>query len=138
MKKLDIKQMQPNVSLGDLVEFETTFNITLPENYKSFLLKINGGLVKTEESEIASFLPLKYGKTNIELVIDTHQITEQNISEKYLPIALDWSSNPITINLNDGDDYGKIVIFELDFEGDGHIIANSLEELLGIDTINEL
>jgi cell wall assembly regulator SMI1 len=137
MKKLVIEELRQKLQAGDITRFEKDFNIKLPENFKRFLLKKNGGIVKSESSEISLFLSLKDGQT-IEDEIDTHQITEQNIPQGYLPIALDYSDNPITINLNKGEDYGKIVLFELDFEGDGYTIANSLEELLGVNSIDDL
>jgi cell wall assembly regulator SMI1 len=136
MEKLKIKQTQKNLSEVEISIFEQDYSLKLPDNFKKFLLKKNGGIVENESSEISLFLSLNEGQS-IKDEIDTHQITEQNIPKGFLPIALDYSDNPITINLNEGDDYGKIVIFELDFEGDGHVIANSLEELLGVNNIDE-
>lgn len=137
MKKLIIKQLQPAINSNDIINFENTFEFSLPENYKEFLLKSNGGLVKTNDSEVNLFLSLRYGQ-RIEDEIDIHQLKEENIPKGYLPIALDWSDNPITLNLNEGEGFGQIVIFELDFEGERFLIANSLEELLGVNNIDEL
>lgn len=113
MEKLIIKQMQPSIKAEDIIDFEKEFQISIPDKYKFFLLKKNGGLVKSENSEIRKFLPLKFGNLRIEDLIETHRISEQNIPINYLPIALDYSDNPITINLNKGEDYGKIVILNL-------------------------
>lgn len=133
---MKIQSPEKNLNDIDIENFENLFNIILPENFRRFLKKNNGGLVLENES-IRLFLSLLYGQT-IEDEIDTHQISEQNIPQGFLPIALDYSDNPITLNLNQGEDYGKIFLFELDFECDSYIIANSLEELLGVDNIDDL
>lgn len=98
--------------------------------------KNEGYCISVNSLEQLSFFYLNQA-LSIEDEIDIRSFTKQNIPEAYLPIALDSSDNPITINLNEGDDYGKIVVFELDFEGDGHVIANSLEALLGVNNIDE-
>ena len=134
---IKISDSEKQVSVLDFLEFERKYNISLPNNYKSFIKKYNGGY--TDESDyVDNFLSLKYGVVKIELLIDTHQIIENNIPSNYLPIALDWSDNPITINLNEGNDYGKIVKFYFDTDEEPEIIANSLEELLGVDNIDDL
>ena len=103
---IKISDSEKQVSVLDFLEFERKYNISLPNNYKSFIKKYNGGY--TDDLEyVDNFLSLKYGVAKIELLIDTHQIIENNIPSNYLPIALDWSDNPITINLNENDDYGK-------------------------------
>lgn len=128
---------EKKINLLDINNFETQFSYNLPQNFIKFISKFNGGLVK-DNDDIRKFLSIKYGKLTIEELIDTHQIAEQNIPQGFLPIALDYSDNPITLNLNEGENYGKIVLFELDFEGNGHVIANSLEELLGVKSIDDL
>ena len=134
---INILDSEKEINNIELLEFEKKYNISLPNNYKSFVKKYNGGY--TDDSEnIDKFLSIKYGVVTVELLIDTHQITEKNIPNNYLPIALDWSDNPITINLNGGNDYGKIVKFYFDTDEEPEIIANSLEELVGVNNINEL
>lgn len=137
MSKINIVLSEKKISEQELLNFQQEFSITIPEDLKKLLLKTNGGLIKNNDN-LRILLSLKYGDFTIEDEIDTLQITEQNIPQGYLPIALDYSDNPITINLNQGDDYGKIFLFELDFEGNGHIIANSLKELLGVKKIDDL
>lgn len=137
MSKINIVLSEKKISEQEILNFQQEFNITVPDDLKKLLLKNNGGLIKNNEN-LRILLSLKHGDFTIEDEIDTHQITEQNIPQGYLPIALDYSDNPITINLNQGDDYGKIFLFELDFEGDGHIIASSLKDLLGVKTIDDL
>lgn len=121
----------------ELLEFENKYNISLPNNYKSFIKKYNGGF--TEDSEIVDkFLSIQYGIVTLALIIESHQIIEKNIPSNYLPIALDWSDNPITISINEGTDNGKIVKFYFDTDQEPEIVANSLEELLEVNSIDEI
>ncbi len=137
MLKLQITLSESKLSPLDIENFQSQFNYSLPQNVIKLISKFNGGLIKNSD-DVRKLLPIKYGKLTIEELIDTHQISEQNIPQGFLPIALDYSDNPIAINLNEGEDYCKIFLFELDFEGEGFIIANSLEELLGVNSIDEL
>ncbi len=121
----------------ELLEFESKYNIALPNNYKFFIKKYNGGF--TEDSEIVDkFLSIQYGIVTVGLIIESHQIIEKNIPSNYFPIALDWSDNPITININEGIDNGKIVKFYFDTDERPEIVASTLEELLGVNSIDEL
>ena len=137
MLKLQITLSESKLSPLDIENFQSQFNYSLPQNVIKLISKFNGGLIKNSD-DVRKLLPIKYGKLTIEELIDTHQISEQNIPQGFLPIALDYSDNPIAINLNEGEDYCKIFLFELDFEGEGFIIANSLEELLSVNSIDEL
>ncbi len=126
-----------SLNIEEIQNFAQEYHINLPANFISLYLKYNGGLLMDNEN-IKKFLSLKYGKINIEDIIRIHQISEKNIPENYLPFANDWSDNPITINLNEGNDYGKIVKFYFDTDEESEIIANSLEELFGVESIDDL
>jgi SMI1 / KNR4 family (SUKH-1) len=121
----------------EINDFATENNITLPLNFIALYLKYNGGLL-LDNSDVKKFLSIKYGKFNIEDIINIHQKIENNIPKNYLPFASDWSDNPITICLKEGSDYGKIVTFYFDSDEEPETIANSLEELLGVNSIDEL
>jgi len=122
---------------SDFVDFEKKFNIKIPLNLKSLLLKFNGGL--TDDSEFFNvLLSIKFGEITIESVIEDHQISEQNIPSGYLPFALDWSDNPLTICMKTGPDLHKIVMFYFDTDEEPEIVANSLEELLEVESIDDL
>ncbi len=55
-----------------------------------------------------------------------------------MPIALDGSTNPITLNLNTGGDYGKIVLFYLDMDSEPDVLATTLEEFVGVESIDAI
>ncbi len=130
-----IKIIDPerSVTNDDIAKIEKKYAIPFPSNYKDLLKKYNGGYTEDLE-DIDTFLSIIYGKATVELVIETHQIEEKNIPAGFLPIALDWSNNPITISLKDG----KIIKYFFDTDEAPELIANSLEELLGINSIDEL
>ncbi|WP_430613037.1 SMI1/KNR4 family protein [Flavobacterium sp. JP2137] len=142
MKKLIIINSQQSITRNDIVEFEKEYHLKLPENYIAFLLKYNGGGVYDEGSEgseyVQSFNSLKYGKLTLEFMFDNYCISEDLIDKEYLPIACGYGGNPITLCLKAGKDYGKIIIFYMDMDEDPQTIADSLEELLGVKSIDEL
>ena len=83
-------------------------------------------------------MSLEYGNLTLELVINTHQILEQNIPTDYLPFALDWSDNILCLNLKIGNEYGKVIGFYFDTDEEPEIIASSLEDILGVNSIDEM
>jgi hypothetical protein len=126
-----------SLKINDLDDFAKNNNISLPPNFISLYLKYNGGILR-DNDDVKKFLSIKYGKFNIEDVIKIHQTIENNIPKGYLPFASDWSDNPITYNLNVGDDYGKIIKFYFDNDEEPDILADSLEDLFGVKNINDL
>jgi hypothetical protein len=134
---IQIKNSKKKLTLQELTEFELLHKNKLSQSYKKFILKFNGGLVENFDS-IKLFLSVRHGINTIESIVNIHQILENNIPKEYLPIGLDWSDNPITICLKEGNEYGKVVQFYFDTDQEPEVIANSLEELLGVNSIDEL
>jgi hypothetical protein len=130
---MKIQSPEKNLNDIEIENFENLFHIILSENHKKFLLKFNGGYIDDHDN-IDTLLSVKYGSSTIEYFMEIHQGIESNLPDNFLPIALDWSDNPITINLIDN----SIVIFYFDTDEEPVIIANSLEELLGVDNIDDL
>lgn len=137
MKVVKFEDIEKKLNFQDILDFEYKMGVVLPINYRRLILKFNGGLIK--ESDLFDvLLSIKYGKQKVEDMINMHQIIEQNIPKGYLPIALDWSDNPITINTNEGHQKGEIVKFYFDTDEEPEVIAHSLEELLGVTSMDEL
>lgn len=130
---IKILDSEKNISISDITQIENKIGITFPDNLKKLLLKFNGGYIEDHE-DIDTLLSIKYGKQTIEYFIEMHNRKEKNIPDNFLPFALDWSDNPITLNLSDG----KVVLFYFDEEDEPETIANSLEEVLGVKNIDEL
>lgn len=136
MSKIKIIDSEASLTNQDIIDFENTMSIELPQNFKKFIAKYNGGLVE-DHDDVDTFNSIKYGSNTIEKFIEIHQRIEKNLSDSYLPIAGDWSDNPITVCLN-GEDEGKIVKFYFDSDQEPEIIADSLEDLLGVESIDDL
>jgi cell wall assembly regulator SMI1 len=135
MKKY-FEQVENKITSKDLNDFEKEQNFKLPLEYRKLILKFNGGY--TENNPFFDTLKsIKYGSITVEKAMSVHQKWEQNIPNNFLPIANDFSDNIICINLEKGSDYGKIYCFYFDVNRLSKI-ANSLEELLGVNSIDDL
>lgn len=130
---IKVVDSEKKISLTDILEVENKIGLTIPDNLKKFIQKFNGGYIE-EHNFIDTLLSIKYGKMTIEYFIKLHNEIENNLPNNFLPFALDWSDNPITINLLNN----TIVLFYFDEDNDPETIANSLEELLGVNNIDDL
>jgi cell wall assembly regulator SMI1 len=137
MKKIDLVESEENITLNDISEFEKKFNLVLPDNYKKLILKFNGGVDSMGDSIFSELYSIKYGDTTVESAIHTLQMVEQNIPRDYLPFAITGIGDQITLYLKSGYNYGNIYLFRYD-ELEPRKIADSLEELLGVKSIDEL
>ena len=122
------------VSLDKIERFEKKNNLSLPKNYKSFLMKINGGYIDDENRD---FLRSFNSLSNLEDAFNTFVVLEGLISKDFIPIAKTYSDNPVTLCLRK-EEYGKIIVFYFDRDEEPDIVANSLENLLGVNSINEI
>ncbi|MCP1997091.1 SMI1/KNR4 family protein [Flavobacterium sp. HSC-61S13] len=137
MKAIKFENVEKGINWQDIKDIESEIGVILLENYKRLILKFNGGLTE-DSSFIDVLLSIRYGEQTVQDMVKMHQILESNIPFNFLPIALDWSDNPITINLNIGEHYGEIVQFYFDTEQEPEVLAKALEELLGVENIDEL
>lgn len=62
---IKLEDTEKNITLEEVLEFEIEFNIKFPEEYKTHILKYNGGYPTDElyfkGYQIDEFIPLKYG-----------------------------------------------------------------------------
>ncbi len=137
MKAIKFENTGKGIDFQDIKDIENEIGVVLPENYKKLILKFNGGFTE-ESSFIDVLLSIRYGEQTVQDMVKMHQFLETNIPINFLPIALDWSDNPITINLNIGKNYGEIVQFYFDTDQEPEVLAKSLEELLGVESMDEL
>ncbi len=98
-----------------IVAFEKQNNITLPDEYKSFLLKYNGGMTpKTKfrinkvSSEVRAFYGLGNADENnhFQKLIDNMNILSDFLSDGMLPIAATVFGDYITLGLSGDDNSG--------------------------------
>lgn len=136
MTKIKIENSEAAITVGDFLKFERKYKIDLPENFKKLLLKYNGGVESEGDKVIDMFYSLHHGDMTIEQAIETLQINEEILPKTYLPIGNSGTGHEITLCL-EGDEKGKIVLFRHDTL-EPEVIANSLEELLGVNDIDQL
>lgn len=137
---IKISDSEKKIKSEDILQFIQEWEVSLPENYKKFLMKFNGGVLYDYHPFLSSFNSVKYAENNslLEDAIDIYIVKNKDFSKFFLPIATTHSDNPITICLEEGENYGKIFVFYLDRDDNPEIVANSLEELLGVESIDEL
>lgn len=115
-----------------IAEFELNHNISLPEDYRVFLLKSNGGKPRVrrfktidgkQESSLMLFYPLSEdNEPNLDSIYQEFNKTGLILSN-FLAIGDDPIGNKICISLL-GNDRGSIYYWSLDMEdtdGDGYI-----------------
>ena len=106
---------------GRVEEIENEYNISLPNNYRDFLCKYNGGYTpktKFKVGRISSDIRGFYGVGNVKLSFNTIELGEW-IDKGLLPIATDSFGNHLVIGL-DNDSSGKIFFCN-------HETANKME-----------
>jgi len=138
MTTLKILGGEKKLSVSDLEKFESDYGIELPGNYRTFMIKHNGGYIDSYHEFLGSFRPIKYGQGTVEHAIQSMSIHESILDSEFIPIANHHAGNPITLCVRSGELYGKIIIFYFDRDEEPEIVANSLEELLGVKSIDEL
>lgn len=108
----------------ELNEFEKQFRIKLPDSYKKVILEYNGGIAQNPyfRGGMAEFLPIKYGDWTIEKALNSDRI-----SKSFLPFA-DYGGTSYCINLNSGNDYGKI--YWVNEGGETELVCNSFEDFI--------
>lgn len=148
-KLKDCKQI---VFSSDVKKFEEMHNVSLPEEYKKFLLKNNGGKPVAEdafhyESELETysdsavryFFSLFSDNNSVEYNFEIYVLAKR-IPSSMLPIAADYAGNVVCISISN-DTFGKIYFWdhEEELEDDDnnpshdnlYLIADSFTEFLG-------
>ncbi len=126
--KLILNLSEEKISNDELLEFEQSIGYKLPENYKEFILKNNGGVPNKEyfeEIKVSYFTPIKYGENTVE---KAYEMLKEILPNGYLPIANDVCGELICIDLKSGNTFGNIY-----YVADGDeplVIAKNFEQLL--------
>jgi cell wall assembly regulator SMI1 len=140
-----------------LSQFEKELGRQLPQDYRQFLLRHNGG--KPNPGKFSVDIDGFRNTTVVQRFLGFHdtdadsfsrysKIYENRIPDNLLPIATELSVDLICISIN-GDDYGKVYYWDHNWEvtegkpdySNVHILANSFTEFLGTlyddDTLGE-
>ncbi|MGB3783743.1 SMI1/KNR4 family protein [Priestia megaterium] len=121
---IEIKNNSKPANLQEIQSFEEEWNIELPDDYKEFLLKTNGGnpiirrfqtLDKKITSSLTSILPftkeVHKNVQNVFLAFHNNHI----IPDNFLIIGEDPIDNKICLSLS-GEDAGAVYYWSLDME----------------------
>lgn len=100
---LIIRQATENIE-KEVELFEETYGIIIPEQYKQFLLKYNGGetpettfRIEKTSSNLTAFFGLGDVEDNFKCIVDLESFLKRN----FLPIAYDLFGNYIVIDLDE-------------------------------------
>lgn len=95
------------IDIDSVEEYENKISEKLPSQFRTFIIKYNGGetpntsfRINSESSDIKGF----YGLGDVKYSLNEVEIVEINES-RYLPIAMDSFGNEILINLKNGEIY---------------------------------
>lgn len=123
---VSLENSQKNLNEIDICDFERDLSIKLPEDYKSFLLKYNGGkptprkfetVDKRFVSRIMFFFPITDAVTNNLTNIYLSYKQDNKFPRNLLPIGEDPINNLICISIQ-GKDSGSVYFWNKDDEDD--------------------
>lgn len=137
---VEIRIVNPKLTLQQLENFQDNHKISFPIEYKDFLLKYNGGYpqksafkVKDGIDEFENILNVFYGINSInDDLSDSFDFFDDIIELGFLPIADDPGGNQICIGINN-EFYQKIYFWDHETEiklENLQFVADSFQEFL--------
>lgn len=113
-------------------EFEEKHHLNLPDSYRGFLIRYNGGdtpntsfKINRESSDVRAF----YGIGNVTYSFDNIQDLKTYLKKGHLPIARDYFGNYVAIGI-DSDDFGKIFFLDHEKQMRTKLLTDSFEEFV--------
>ena len=123
---MNFRNSKEKLTNEDVLNFEQSFKLQLPESYKKIILEYNGGYPEKSyfRGSKIYFLPVKYGNWNLEKCIT---VGGELYPNKSLPFA-EFAETSYYITLNKDENYGKI--YWVDEGGESELVCNSFEEFM--------
>lgn len=136
-----MRKSEETISSEELRLVIAKYKLKIPNSYKKFILKFNGGYnIPSNYSEGVSvdhFFCIKMevdndifsnSLTNVVEIIEDYQIKEDELEKGLFPFAADAGGNTYCISMN-RDDYG--VVYKFYWDGSPKLfVCNSFEDLL--------
>ena len=131
MKDIKMYDSESAISIEVLDEFIIKYQLKLPESYKNFILKHNGGYAEicafdnpNEDGtivaefcairlELGDFLEELDNIITVTQLIEDHQHLEKNLPAHLFPFALAEGGGKFCISMNE-EDFGTIYLFFMD------------------------
>ncbi|WP_299105588.1 SMI1/KNR4 family protein [uncultured Tenacibaculum sp.] len=157
MKELNVSESEKPISKTDLDLFIDSYNLKIPDSYKQFILKNNGGYPEFSAYgnpyedgfviDVFSCFDTEYDRYNsssevalpsVNDTIDTHQVLENNIPKFLFSFGLDEGGNDFCISMRD-EDFGTIYAFYMDGTAEEPVfICDSFEQFInGLEDIGK-
>ena len=141
---MKISNSQTKLTEKEISQLESETDISLPDDYRAFLLKYNGGepdpaVFETKDGKVESlvtkFLPLA-NISGDNLLEEIEGITQAGqIPENLIPIAVDPADNRVVLSV-DGADRSKVYYWAWDEEDEDHKPSKRYMRLIA-DSFNQ-
>ncbi len=137
------------ISEAEINEVQEYFDVTLPSDYREFMLNYNGGVLEGASSfkcndGFSSCVGWFYNfdKESKSDIRDANELREGRLPKYFVSIATDGGGDEICIDCRPGNGYGKIYYWDHNFEADQeqemtpeeadncHLIADSFSQFL--------
>jgi cell wall assembly regulator SMI1 len=148
---LNFEEKGRNLSEKALVAFEKKVGTQLPNDYRDFLRRVNGGIlvkemvfpIKGEESDsvIDGFYTLAKSSDEFETIADALEtfVLEKRMPAWFLPVAADVFGNQICLSLAEAD-FGTVYFWNHEQEPETvteqfdnvHLVSPSFREFLAL------
>ena len=152
MKKIILENSSETLTEAEYQNIITEYNLKLPNSYKEFILKNNGGypnleLYESENEEfiLDSFYALKRGYELMSdevmsslFAINSHQELENNIPNYLYPFANNINNHNFCLSMRE-EDFGSVYITYLDTRKNNiTLVSNSFSEFInGLKELDE-
>jgi len=126
-----ISRFPNNNAEARIVELENKFNISLPEQYRNFLCKYNGGYTpNTDYKAGRASTPVRafYGFGEVDYSIDKIDLQEW-IENRVFPIACDMFGNEFVISVDEAD-YGSVYFSDHEKGYKKSLVGTDLKEFI--------
>lgn len=145
-----MRSSETPISKDEIRELENKYSLKLPESYKEFIMKYNGGYaeisafdnpyedgtiisvfccIRLEEPELDFLNPIPR-LISSKKMIETHQILEKNIPKYLYPFGLDEGGGKFCISMKE-EDFGTIYQVFLDGTVDEPVyVTDSFESFI--------
>ncbi|MDR1451398.1 MAG: SMI1/KNR4 family protein [Helicobacteraceae bacterium] len=123
---------EAKITENKIVELETKLGYSFPEEYRTHLLKYNGGKCKPNvfsfiennketKSSIDWFLAIYEGKyDNLKLYMDMYIFEEKRLPDYFIPIAHDSGGNLVCISCSENEN-GFVYFWDHENEGNNNV-----------------